>query len=126
MILDNIFSFILNLFRFICNFFIDNFIEPIFNKLLEIFPDFSSFMGSVSTYLVDYFFKGITFAKNVFLNVTGYPGPLLRLLVIFFSYKFLVMITFFAVKFALNAWSLVRAGASNHKFINSLSKGGSK
>lgn len=119
---DNILGFIINTFRVFANFIIDNILDPLLNEILRHFPDISGYMSQVIDYINNYFFKGIIFAKSCFLNMTGYPSALLILLIIFFAYKFIIMVAMFSLKYILNGYSLFRSGRSAYRSFGGKSK----
>lgn len=81
---------------------------PILALVNTIFPDFSVFLSDFQLYVTDYLFKGLAFAREVFLSITGFPRPLLTLLVTIFLGKFAFHFAVLPIKFIINIYRSIR------------------
>lgn len=97
--LNTIFTFILNCLIALANMVIEVFLSPIVILLKFIFPSLDQAEDIFSNFLATYAIPGITFARELFLNVTGYPRELLSLLAIIFAAKITYHITIIPIKF---------------------------
>lgn len=76
--INSIVSAILKVILYILGFISSVIVSPVFALVELLFPDFSAFTNDFEFYVVNYVLRGLVFAKEVFLNVTGFPRPLLR------------------------------------------------
>ena len=89
---------------------IDIILLPITLLLNDLFPDLSSYMTQINTFITDYWFNGLAFIREVFFNVTGFPrdliGITITLILGFYTFK----TSFRAFQFLLNAIKFIRKG----------------
>lgn len=86
---------------------IDFIINPIISFIVRIVPDFTFILSSVNSFFAR-IITGITFAKEVFLNCTGYPRTLFYLVVSFFFVRLFAMTFIRAFKFLFNVYYVLR------------------
>lgn len=106
--LNSIFSAILKVILYIAGFISSVIVSPIFALVELIFPDFTPFMADFNTYVSDYVLRGIAFAREVFLNVTGFPRPLFHLIVTLYLAKLTFHLASIPIKFIINIYRALR------------------
>lgn len=82
---------------------------PIYGLISVLIPDFSNFetMFNQYTYKI---LNGLAFAREVFLNVTGFPRPLLQLLITLFIGKLTFHIASIPIRFIINTYKTLKGG----------------
>lgn len=91
-------------------------LEPIFKWCVDLGLFEYSYLDNVQYFLNTYFYKGIRFAKEVVINITGIPNQLFILLAMLLGFTMVAYISMFAFKFIFNTYALVR-GASGIKGV---------
>lgn len=86
---------------------------PVYLVLQTAFPDATDYLNNVSTFLSNYLFKGIAFAREVFFNITGFPRPLFYILIAIIGFRLGFMVTKIAIRFIINGWGWIRAGRAS-------------
>lgn len=108
--LNTILQTIINVIFFLLRWVFNLILLPL-KPIMNIFPFFGQeFIDTTMQFMEDYIFKPITFAKQVFINLTGFPQILLTI-----SANFaLTLVSFYAtlriLKFVKNIYSLIRSG----------------
>lgn len=106
--INSILEAILWVFTQLCQFLSNIILFPIYSALSLILPDLSSYTSIVGQFFNQYILNGLGFAKEVFLNVTGFPRELFNIMVIFFAAKVSYMATKRAIKFIINLYSTIK------------------
>lgn len=83
---------------------------PVFALLSAVFPDFSSFLSDFNYFISYYVVKGIAFAREVFLNVSGYPRALLQLLITLYMARLTFHLLSIPIKFIINTYKFYKGG----------------
>lgn len=99
---------VLWVFTALCQFLSNIILFPIYSALKLIFPDLSTYVNAVGQFFNDYILHGLGFAKETFLNVTGFPRPFFNAIVVFFSAKVGYMVTKRSIKFILNIYRAIK------------------
>lgn len=97
--LNTVFTFILNALITLANTIVEIFISPLFALIEAIFPSLDDARLVFSNFLAFYAIPGINFARELFLNVTGYPRDLLQMLALIFVAKITYHITIIPIRF---------------------------
>lgn len=97
--LNTVFTFILNALIGLANIIVEAFIGPLLELIEFIFPSLDNAEEVFSNFLSTYAIPGITFARELFLNITGYPRELLSMLALIFVAKITYHITIIPIKF---------------------------
>lgn len=118
--LNNILVFILNFVKDLFNLFASVIFAPIMNATTLIFPDFNDFFVTLNLWINEYMFKGLSFAREVFFNITGYPRSLFNLLLLLLTLRLTFMLSFFGVRFFFNMYRLIRSGTTASSTISKL------
>lgn len=105
--LNTIFTFILNTLIMFANLILEVLLAPVTGLIRLIFPSLDQAEVIFSNFLNTYAIPGITFARELFLNVTGYPRELLSLLAIIFAAKITYHIAVIPIKFLLRIFASV-------------------
>lgn len=112
--LNAILNEILKLFFIMIGFIANLIISPIMLLLSALFPTFDqSFITSFYSFVDNYIFDGISFAREVFFNVTGYPRLLFNALVTLFIARVTFYFYSIPIKFVLNIWRLLKGSHSS-------------
>lgn len=106
--INAIVSTILKIILYILGFISSVIVSPVFALVELLFPDFSSFTADFEFYVVNYVLRGLVFAKEVFLNVTGFPRPLLGIIVTLYLGKLTFQIASIPIKFIINLYRAFR------------------
>lgn len=102
---------ILQLFITISTWIVGIILLPIYSLVSIFFPNFNEYLYYFNLFLNDYAFKGIAFAREVFFNVTGYPRPLLNLIVTFFVARVVFRLTLQVFRFLINMYRILRGNS---------------
>lgn len=114
--LSSIVSFLLSLISRLVAIFYDIFFAPVYALMVLVFPDMTIYENLAVSFLVNRIAPGICFAREVFLNVTGYPRSLLYTLVLIYTAKISYHLAILPVKFFVH---LVKSLPIKVPFINS-------
>lgn len=101
-------QFIIKVVLWLCGLFATIITTPVLAALGYLFPDFSNFTSSFNTYVADYVFRGLAFAREVFLNTTGYPRALFNLIVTLYLGKLSFHMAMIPIKFVINTYRAIR------------------
>lgn len=99
---------ILWVFTQLCQFLSNIILFPVYTALSLIFPDLSGYINDVGLFINQYLLHGLGFAKEVFLNVTGFPRAFFNIIVIFFAGKVSYMATKRSIKFIVNIYKTIK------------------
>ena len=94
--------------------------EPIFKWATENNWISENYLEIASDFLNDYFYKYIIFAKETFINITGFPAELFLVISILLAACFTLFVSCFGLKAALNAYALIRGGKTMGENIKKL------
>lgn len=100
-------SFFLNIIFTLSKYVIDFVAIPFMLAVTPLFPNLGSYLDNFNQFCNDYIFKGLIFAREVFLNVTGYPRSLFYALITFFLGKLTLHLFIIAFKFIRNIIKIV-------------------
>lgn len=117
--INSILEAILWLFVQLCQFVSSILLMPIWVAISAIFPDLSSFIGQVYTFINQYILHYLGFAKEVFLNVTGFPREFFNAMVIFFMGKLTYMAVKRSIKFIINIYRTIK-GSIPYESVSSI------
>lgn len=92
-------------------------LKPVLDLIFENILGVGNYMSTVNYFLDTYFYKGIRFARDVFINVTGFPVGLVAFFGAVLIFYFSGWLSFLVVKGILNLWGLFRSGRSIAKGI---------
>lgn len=81
---------------------------PIYNILRPFLPNLPEQLDIFSTYLTDYVFRGLAFAREVFFNTTGYPRELFYALLTFYLFKLGLRVTLLVFNFIIKLYYIIR------------------
>lgn len=101
-ILNGIVSFILNVLGFIAGLIL----KPITALIIGVFPDMGEHIATITTFLNDYAFKGLAFAREIFFNLTGASREIFALFISLFFIRITIKYSLQAYKFIKNMWAL--------------------
>ena len=82
-------------------------ISPLLKLFTGMFPDFSLWLSTVLDFWTS-LLNGVNFAKEVFLNITGFPRVFFYGLIAIYWWKFLAMGIKRTYKFLLNMYYMLR------------------
>lgn len=83
--------------------FINLITTPFFVVLNEVFPDLSEYNLQFNSFLSNYVFRGVAFARELFLNFTGMPRDLYYIWVTFMFGIFIFYLSLTIFLFIRNA-----------------------
>lgn len=106
--LNNILSAILKFFFWVIGLLAEIITAPVFNLVKALFPPLSDYHTAFATYTINYVLKGLAFAREIFLNVTGFPRPLFHLLINLYLARLTFHLLSIPVKFIINTIRMVR------------------
>lgn len=96
------------------SFFVTLFTMPIARLVITLMPDyFNTAASSIDSFITNYLVKGLSFAREVFFNCTGYPRVLLHLLVFMFMTKLSLRISLIAFRFLIKIYYVIRGSKVN-------------
>lgn len=78
------------------------FTAPILALVSLVFPNLDSYISTFNVFLNTYILPGVAFAREVFLNVTGYPRALLSTLAFILLAKLTFHISIIPLRFLYN------------------------
>lgn len=99
--LNSVFTFILDVLINLANFVVNLFLIPILAVINVIFPSMTQSDFIFTNFLNQFIIPGVTFARELFLNITGYPRELLSMLALIFIAKITYHITIIPIKFLI-------------------------
>ena len=105
--LDGLLDFILTIFFWIASLISSLIFVPVMAVFQAIFPNFDSYLDITITFW-NRILDGVVFAKEVFLNVTGFPRSFLNIIITYWFAKLSIMATKRAFKFLVNMYMLIR------------------
>lgn len=106
--LNSILSAILKFLFWFIGFIAEIITSPIFNLVKSLFPPLAEYHTAFATYTINYVLKGLAFAREIFLNVTGFPRPFFHLLINLFLARLTFHLLSIPVKFIINTIQMVR------------------
>lgn len=108
--LNSILEFIIKLILYIASFIINIILTPIFAFIDSsgLVPDLTEYLDSFAYFVDNYLIRGLAFAREVFLNVTGFPRSLLHALVLLYLGKLAFHIFVRTYKFISNIYHYIR------------------
>lgn len=86
-------------------------ISPLLSTFNTIVPNLNSYLVIFGNFYIK-LLKGVAFAKEVFLNTTGFPRELFYLVIIFFFGKMVGMVALRSRRFIFNLYYLIRGSKS--------------
>lgn len=104
---NTIIQFLLNLLIKFSALLMSIFTAPILALVSVIFPNLDIYISTFNVYLNNYVLPGVAFAREVFLNVTGYPRSLLSTLAFIFLAKLTFKISIIPLRFLYNILRLL-------------------
>ena len=102
--INNLLTSLLKFIFYVFNLIVTSITLPIFYLVSSLFPDLSSYINSFNYFCTNYLFKGLAFAREVFLNVTGFPRPLFHLLVNLFLLRVSFHLLRIPIQFIINTY----------------------
>lgn len=109
--LDGLLNLILSIFFWLASLVTSIFTAPILGITKVIWPNLDSYLSTTVTFW-NRLLTGVGFAKEVFLNVTGFPRALLNLIITYFFARFSLTATKRAFKFIANVYYFIRGQRS--------------
>lgn len=106
--INSIVSGLLKVILYILGFISSAITAPVFALVELLFPDFTQFTADFNYYVVNHVLRGLVFAKEVFLNVTGFPRALLGIIVTIYVGKLTFYIASIPIKFLINIYRAFR------------------
>lgn len=100
----------LNLVFDVLNWFVSLLTMPFYNFLVNLFPNLETYNNTCSAFLNDYVFKGLAFARELFLNFTGFPRDLYYILVFYLVGIFALCMSLTVVNFITNIFRYWKRG----------------
>ena len=116
--MNGIFEFIVNAFSVLTARFAIWVLTPLFEYFNSIIPNFYLFVNDFNYFFLNYIVRGVSFAREVLFNVTGYPRAAFNLLLGFYASKYALMVLLYGVRFIKNAIALVFSGRTANKLVN--------
>lgn len=105
--LNGLVEIVLNVFFAIAGLISSIIISPILLLLEPLFPNLDSYLDIAMSFF-GRFCNGVAFAKEVFLNITGYPRALFVILVTYIFARLAFMVSKRVFLFIYNMYSVVR------------------
>lgn len=85
-------------------------IYPIQLILVSVFPALGDYISGILTFLNNQFFPYLSFAKELFLDLTCLPRPLFSILVTFIIARWTIAPAIRSIKLILNIWKIKGGG----------------
>lgn len=83
----------------------DIIITPIQLILTTVFPDFGNLIDAAQTWLSDYGFQYLLFAKKSFMNITAFPQALFTIIIGYIVIKIGLHISMQLYRFSINIYN---------------------
>lgn len=112
-ILNAIIQFILNVLGFLAGLII----KPITALIITIFPDMGTYADNVIDFLNDYAFKGLSFARECFFNLTGADRNIFALFINLFFLRITIKYSLQAFYFIKNMWALYKGNQGGGEMV---------
>lgn len=103
---SGIVTFVLQILGFIAGLIIN----PILGLLELIIPDLSSYYDIINNFLINYFFKAISFAREIFFNISGASRTIFNIFIGLFFARITFKYTLQGYHFIRNMWRLYKTG----------------
>lgn len=112
-LLNGIIQLILNVLGFISGLIL----KPITALIIAIFPDLDNYIDTVITFLNDYAFKGLAFARECFFNITGASREIFALFINLFFLRIAIKYSLQAFYFIKNMWALYKGNQGGGEMV---------
>lgn len=93
---------------FVGSYLVNVLFQPLFVILDSWFPDFSNYLANFEYFFLNYVCKGVAFAREVFLNCTGFPRALFHAIVTLYLAKLAFRVVLLVFKFIYNIYHAIR------------------
>lgn len=108
--LTSLFNFIIKIFFWICGLLGSIIIYPIQLLIVTIFPSIGELISTTLTFFNNQFFPFLSFAKEMFLDLTCLPRPIFSILLTFLLTKWAIAPAIRSLIFVINMYRLMRGG----------------
>lgn len=116
-IIENLFSGFIDIVLNILGTAVAVIVDPCLNFVHQFVPDLNSYLVTFGNFYIRVL-KGVAFAKEVFLNCTGFPRPLFYIIIVFFFVKLTAMAGIRLRRFVFNIYYLIRGARGVRSTFN--------
>lgn len=100
----------LNMIFSIVSWFTNLITTPFFKFINEAFPDLSAYNIQFNDFLTNYVFRGVAFARELFLNFTGMPREIYYVWILFLFAIFALWLGTTGLTFLINMFRMWKRG----------------